>query len=126
MIGPAYSVWWHMSHENYTIMRRCEVMIKILCKATMLKDDDCILKGQYTGSRVCIKCDLGALENAIHMIMQCPANAHHRQSMCNEISEIYPDIDSHEFLSIEMGKCIEGWEYTGKSSRARNISTFHG
>ena len=108
---PTYSIWWQMSDGNHGILRRCEVMIKILCKATLLKDDDCRLRGQPFGSRMCIRCELGALENASHMIMQCPANAHHRQSMHNEIVVLHPDIDPQEYLSVVLGKCIVGWEY---------------
>ena len=101
---------WFITKGNESSL---ELLDKVMIgrKATMLKDDECRLKGQPIGSRMCISCDLGALEKAIHMLMQCPKNAHHRQSMCNEISEIYPDIDPQEFLNIVMGKCIEGLEY---------------
>ena len=85
-------------------------MVKILCKATLLKDDDCRLKGQPFGSRMCIRCLLGSLENATHMIMQCPANAPYRQSMHEEIGEIHPGIDPQEYLNIVLGKCIVEWE----------------
>ena len=40
---PVYSIWWQMSDRNRAILRKCEVMIKILCKASLLKDDDCRL-----------------------------------------------------------------------------------
>ena len=108
---PVYSIWWQISDRNRTILRRCEVMVKILCKASLLKDDDCRLKGQPFGSRMCIRCPLGSLDNATHMIMQCPANAHYRQSMHEEIGEIHPGIDPQEYLNIVMGKCIVEWEF---------------
>ena len=100
-----------LSDRNRSILRRCEVMIKILCKASLLKDDDCRLKGQPFGSRMCIRCVLCALETATHMIMQCPANAHHRQSMHDEIRVIHPGIYPQEYLNVVMGKCIVEWEY---------------
>ena len=110
-IEPVYSIWWQMSDRNRSILRKCETMVRILCKATLLKDDDCRLKGQPFGSRMCIRCELGALETATHMIMQCPSNAPHRQSIHDEIRVIIPHIDPQEYLNVIMGKCIDEWEY---------------
>ena len=109
--GPAYSVWWQMSDVNHTIMKRCEVMVKLLCKASATKDDDCRLKRQPIGSRMCIRCDLGAPEDAKHVIMQCPANVDNRNCLSEEINEITPDIEPCNFLSIILGKFLDGWSY---------------
>ena len=44
MVGPSYSTWWQISDKNHVMLRRSEVMVKILCKASLLIDDDCRLK----------------------------------------------------------------------------------
>ena len=60
---------------------------------------------------MCIRCDLGAPENTVHMIMQCPANDESRMLTYREITNICPGIDPQEFLSIIMGKYIDGWDF---------------
>ena len=111
MSGPAYSVWWQMSDANHAIMKRCEIMVKLICKASALKDDDCRLKRLPLGSRMCTRCDLGAPEDAKHVIMQCPANSDNKRLMCEEIEVITPDIDPCNLLGILLGRFIDGWSY---------------
>ena len=109
--GPAYSIWWQMSDSNHYIMRQCEIMVKLLCKASALKDDDPRLKRQPFGARMCIRCNLGAPEDANHVIMQCPANSDNRGFLNAEINEITPDIDPGNFLGVVLGKFLDGWSY---------------
>ena len=109
--GPSYSVWWQMSDRNSFNMKRCEIMVKLLCKASSFKDNDCRLRSNTIGSRMCSRCYLGAPENTYHMIMQCPENENARICLNTEIEEIDPNIDPQEFLSIVLGKSIEGWCY---------------
>ena len=47
------------------------------------------LKKLPFGSRICIRCDLCSLEDASHMIMQCPLQEMHRVNMYNEITTHY-------------------------------------
>ena len=110
-VGPSYSVWWQISDRNHTMMRMCEVMVKILCKASLLKDDDCRLKRQPCGSRMCTRCELGAPENGIHMIMQCPANEHIRSNLNKDVESICPDKDPQDFFGIILGRGIIGWTF---------------
>ena len=74
---PVYSIWWQMSDGNRSILRKCETMVRILCKATLLKDDDCRLKGQPLGSRMCIRCEFGCPRDrdtyGYAMPFQCPS-----------------------------------------------------
>ena len=111
MTGPAYSIWWQLSDRNHSMIKRCEVMIKILCKATLLRDDDCRLRGKPIGSRMCTRCELGAVENAIHIIMQCPANDHNRHIMQDEIHDICPIIEPQDYFDVILGKSINGWNF---------------
>ena len=108
-LGPDYSIWWQLSDSDHRMMKKCETMVRILCKATYLKDDDCRLKGQPLGSRMCIRCDLGAMETAVHMIMECPANLECRTTLNAEMNDIAPDIEPHEMLNVALGKVIDGW-----------------
>ena len=57
-------------------------MVKLLYKASSLKDDDCRLKSQT---------------------MQCPENAQIRKLLIDEIEEIAPKIEPQAFLSILIG-----------------------
>ena len=36
---PSYLVWWSLSDSNHKYMRRCEIMVKLLCHASLLKYD---------------------------------------------------------------------------------------
>ena len=42
--SPMYSIWWQLSDSNPSWMRQSELMVRILCKSTLLKDDDIRLK----------------------------------------------------------------------------------
>ena len=108
---PAYSIWWQMSDLNHAIMKRCETMVKLLCKASFLKDDDCRLKKKNLGARMCTRCELGALENVEHMVMQCPANDDNRFLLYNGINGIAPNIEPENFLNVVMGKFIDDWDF---------------
>ena len=44
VIGPSYSIWWLLSDINHTLVRQSEIMVKLSCKASKLKDDDGRLK----------------------------------------------------------------------------------
>ena len=111
MQGPMYSVWWHLSDADPRMVSRCELMVRILCRATLLKDDDCRLKGQSRWARTCMRCELGSLEDAAHMIMQCPVGTLNRGLLNRELSEICPTIDPQEFLGVVLGRDIDGWDF---------------
>ena len=64
-------------------------MVKILCKGTLLKDDD-------------IRLD---------MIMQCPANISNRENLSTNIAQICPEIDYGEYFGVLLGNSIDGWSF---------------
>ena len=109
--SPIYSIWWQLADTHPTWMRECELMVKILCKSTILKDDDFRLKRLPLGARMCVRCQLGAREDAAHMIMQCPANHVNRESMGTCIAQICPEIDHGEFFGVLLGNLIDGWSF---------------
>ena len=57
---------------------------------------------------MCYLCDLGCIENANHVIMQCPFQQDLRNDMFNCISAIYHDIGNVNVFSTLLGKPIEG------------------
>ena len=124
MTGPAYSIWWQLSDRNHSMIKRCEVMIKIFCKATLLRDDDCRLRGKPIGTRMCTRCELGAVENAIHIIMQCPANEYNRHIMHDEIHDICPLIEPQDFFGVILGKSINGWNFEQMSPIWETSATY--
>ena len=77
----------------------------------MLKTDDVRLKGMPMATKFCVMCDLGAPDNARHMIMECPALQQMRNVMCNEISGIEDGSgreiinEPGDLLYTLMGKC---------------------
>ena len=105
-IGPGYSVWWSISDVDQRCMKQCETMVKLITHTSLLKDDDCRLKRLPYGSKMCTLCDLGALENANHMIMQCPRHDAHRIKMHNEINMNY-ELDVGELtFGVMMGQFL--------------------
>ena len=85
-------------------------MSRILCHSSLLKCDDIRLKNIPPGNRVCTLCDLYSVEDASHIIMQCPGTQHIRNDMFTEL-ESHHDIrnvlreNANEVMLICMGKC---------------------
>ena len=102
--GPNYLVWWQISDSNHALMRRCEIMVKLLSHASMLKNDDVRLKSLPMASRFCDLCDLGVMDDAKHMIMQCPALQQFRNEMFNELTNI-EDGSGREILDSAVEVC---------------------
>ena len=104
---PAHSIWWQISDSDRSLMSSCEVMVRILCRATQFKEDDCRYKRATLGERLCILCELAAPDNAMHMIMQCPHHAQSREVLQREICEICPDFGTREVFYTILGKPLE-------------------
>ena len=83
---PKYSIWWLISDRNHEMMRDCEVMIKLISHASLLKDDDVRLKGLSIANRFCARCDLAAMDDVRHLVMQCPSLQHLRNTMFRELA----------------------------------------
>ena len=111
MCGPSYSVWWQVSDRDLTLVRACELMVKLLCKGSNLKSDNIRLRGSTILSRMCSLCDVGIIEDTIHVVMQCPAQADIRQELHRQIGNICPQIEHQEYFHVIMGKFIQGWDF---------------
>ena len=109
--GPTYSIWWQLSDLDPTLVKKCEVMVKLICKASKLKYDDPKLKRKPFAARMCVKCNLASRDDARHMVMQCLAHGEIRGIMHDEIERICPNINPLDYFDIIMGKFIEDWEF---------------
>ena len=112
-VKPVYSVWWMLADRRQEYMRRCELMIKLLCHASRLKDDDNRLLKSSLSNRSCTLCDHTSLENVLHMVMQCPHHYNTRVDMYAAISEIGSKLDNACNFKVLMGGVIEGWNMEG-------------
>ena len=80
-VKPVYLVWWMLADKLPWFRHVCEKMVRIVCGCSMLKCDDERLKRYHHSSRVCNLCDLNAIENIEHLLMQCPYWEHARTAM---------------------------------------------
>ena len=91
-------------------MRKCEIMIKILCHTSLLKSDDSrLLRGTFS-AKACIMCQHAAYEDARHMVMQCSAQSQLRMEMYSEIDRMVPDARQLCSFDVLLGNHIAGWE----------------
>ena len=88
-----YSVWWHISDKYTELTSKCEIMMKILCHASILKADDVKSRNQPRVNRMCGLCDRFEVEDARHFLLQCTYFHQERVKMLNDISNIDICID---------------------------------
>ena len=88
MVNVNYLTWWHLADLKPNLVSTCEIMAKIVCNASYLKCDDVRLKLGQMSSRVCQLCDLYAIEDATHLILQCPYFDNIRRDMFVKLSQI--------------------------------------
>ena len=69
-------------------------MVKLICKGSNLKDDDIRLRGSTIFARMCSHCDLGIREDAVHVIMQCPAQSDISQELCDQIGNTARELNT--------------------------------
>ena len=65
----------------------CEIMARLVCHTSLLKDDDPRYKGGSNSMRNCSRCDLSIPETVKHLVMQCPANESAKKFMFDEIQK---------------------------------------
>ena len=80
-----YLSWWHISDACPSLMKACETMAKLVCRASELKCDNYKFKGSSYYAKSCSVCNLAGYENAEHMIMSCQNNSDLRQQMCSDL-----------------------------------------
>ena len=63
--------WSRISDTKHNMVRVCETLAKMVCRCSLLESDDVRLKDQLHSSRTCLNCDLYAIEDARHVVLQC-------------------------------------------------------
>ena len=82
---PFFLIWWILSDIFPPIVKDCEIMAKLSCNTSLLKDSDYRLKGKSFSHKVCTECVLGIREDLTHLVMQCPANEDLKSEMFDVI-----------------------------------------
>ena len=85
---PGYLIWWEISNSNHYMMGCCEIIVKLLSHSSLLRVDDVRLKGRPFAASFCTFCDLAAIENARHFVMECPKWQQLRTELFREITDI--------------------------------------
>ena len=106
-----YSTWWSLADKEQQYMRRCEVMIKLLCHSSLLRGDDNRFKRNQFGEKCCIMCDHTAYENMTHMVMQCDGHNDKRRQMYEEINQVQHGINNLINFGVLLGGYIDGWSF---------------
>ena len=83
-----YLIWWQLADEYHWTISNCEIMVEILCQASLHKIDDVRLKSLPMSSASCTLCDLGCIDDAFHLVIQCPKLQDKRNVMFSEIDNI--------------------------------------
>ena len=63
-------------------------MAKLVCTTSLLKTDDYRSKKEAPSNRRCSECDLYRLEDARHMVLECPALHDIRNEMFHNSNEV--------------------------------------
>ena len=63
-------------------------MVSLISHSSLLKNDDVRLKRSPIAMRFCDQCDLASIDDARHMIMECPRWQEDRGLMMGEIANI--------------------------------------
>ena len=125
-----YISWWSLSDVKPHLRRLCEVMVKLICSSSMLKSDDLSLKGSHDSMKFCSNCDLGIVESAWHILMQCPFNNREIVDMFSKLANLedgsweYAKGCGDDIMNVILGcalpnlgaeQCYTIWEITGKT-----------
>ena len=123
-----YLCWWQMADYNQGLMRMCENLVKIICRASKLKSDDPSLKGALYSVKACELCESYAPEDIFHILMQCPFFEEQRRLMYEKIYLVRPQAqrvfeeNPPNVFAWLLGKNIDGlnpedmhevWEVSG-------------
>ena len=92
--SPRYSIWWTLSDNNHSCTYICETMARLTCHARLLKNVDLRLKSQSMAAKMCSMCDLAAVENVSHLVMQCPKLEKERANMFREIERVVDNFNN--------------------------------
>ena len=64
-----YLVWWSISDMYPMLMKKFEILSKIVCHFSLLHVDDFSLKDQLNKFKMCELCDNFEIEDARHIVL---------------------------------------------------------
>ena len=85
---PFYLIWWIIADLLPNLSGNCEIMARLICNASLLKDHDYRLKRKSFSHKVCNLCYLGIRDDVNHIVMQCPFSEGTRKEMLDVINAI--------------------------------------
>ena len=109
-----YLNWWMMLDNDPSITRKCEILAKLICHASMLKSDDFKLKRQSNVHKMCELCDDFVIEDARHLILQCTYFQNQREDLMLKINDFENRTGANvtntdcDMLYILLGRRLEG------------------
>ena len=124
-----YLSWWEASDKRPNLIGMCENMARLVSHSGRIKSDDVQLKGLIPSQRSCSECDLCALEDLHHIVMQRPSTELTRARMFDSLMQIYNRIDDickdspgevfnwligKENPTINRSLMFDFWETSGK------------
>ena len=77
--SPRYLTWWALS-DKYP-----ETMAQLVCHGSLLWADDFRLKHLPKYAKICPLCDLAALEDVRHLLLQCPSSKQKRRDIFSNL-----------------------------------------
>ena len=86
--SPNYLTWWVLSDISRNNIEQFEIMARLVCGSSLLKECNPRYKTLSIASRFCEKCDLGIKESVRHIFMQCPYFENDKQTMFTELGSI--------------------------------------
>ena len=107
-------IWWQLAGYAPEIMRQCEVMSKIVCRASNLKVDCYQFRNDPVRRTYCELCNNFSVEDACHIILHCPALNGLRNELFNGIDNIEQENgvsilrEQGDVLAIILGQPIDG------------------
>ena len=105
-------IWWQLGDHRPELMYQCEIMVKIICKASDLKCHK-YRHNREIGGMYCDLCNDMSVENVEHIIMHCRHLQDIRDDMLKEIDNLERSTNmpilsgANDMLSTLMGNLPE-------------------
>ena len=126
-----YLTWWFISDRFPKLTPMCESLAKLFCQASLLKVDDARLKGSSLASKFCSLCELGIVEDARHLVLQCPVFQDERAAMFSEIRRLPNNLGANaldndaDILGTLLGRSIDGYTIDANGDGLVDIWQIH-
>ena len=85
-----------------------EIMAKLTCRASKLKNDECTLRRATHAEKMCSLCYLGQAECLEHLVLTCPIHEPMRVDMYNDIAKLDITIPNDINFKVILGGYMDG------------------